>query len=368
MAVTTTLAEFDSSPGAERPFPPGTVNGRLLEAILRHRHYILRVENGVIRDLLGPLMDAQKDILGTLAELAAREDALSDFQRLRRSRLLELNRRIEAAIGFTMQETLSRAHSNLQKVARREIEIQNRLLRREIPDGITLDLIGPEAARVEMLISQPLGGKRWARRMQENYRGLTREMKRSLSTSVLLGEGMDEAAARLRGKVTKLGINRSVLIARSEIQRVANAAATETYRSNADVIKGMQVVETLDDRTCLICAVKDGQVLELGSGDVPPYHAGCRGFTAPVVRSLQEMGLSELDFPPSTRASMDGQVAADLSYTDWFRRQPEDFQRDYLGPERFRRYAAGDLEIKDMVRDLKVLAIDELPSMSLGVN
>lgn len=358
------LLEFSSDPGDPR-FPPGTVNGRLLEAIMRHRHFVLRVENAVILDLLGPLREAQKEILADLAALAAREGALSDFQRMRRLRLMELERRIDAALGFVLRETLSRSLSDFRRFAEREWEIQSRLLRREIPDGIALDLIGPPADRIEAVIQSPLGGKRWQLRMQENYGLMSQRMKQHLAASVTLGEGMSQAASRLSQTFTQLGRNRLILTVRSEIQRIASATAVANYRNNLGVVKAVKVVETLDDRTCLICAAKDGQVLELTSTDLPPYHAACRGFPAPVTRSLTEMGLSDRDFPPSTRASMDGQVPDTVDYPRWFNQQSDAFQRRVLGPARYREFKAG-LPITQMVRGLEILRIDDLPSMSVN--
>lgn len=362
------MPAFDSGvpDPSERRFPPGTVNGRLLEAILRHRHFVLRVENGVIADLLGPLRDAMNEVRGELANLAAREDALPDFSRLRRIQLIELERRIDAAMAFVTRETLARSLSDFRRFAEREIEIQARLLRREVPNGIALDLTGPPAAHVEALLVQPLGGKRWELRVAANYGELAQGLKRQLATSVMLGEGIPEAERRMQRVAVNVGRRRLVTLARSEIQRIANQAAIEAYRSNRGVIKAIQVLETLDDRTCLICATKDGVIHEMSSRDLPPYHASCRGFVVPVTRSLTEMGLSDTDFPASTRASMNGQVPDSVKYPEWFRGQSSSFQREILGPTRYRLFASGELSITDMVRDLRILPIDELPTFSVG--
>ena len=364
--------EFDSSTPdpSERAFPPGTVNGRLLEAVLRHRHFILRVENGVIRDLLVPLKDAQQEILAQLARIAASDDAMTDFALLRVSRLREMNRRIEAALQFSLRDVLTRSARNFADFAEREVEIQAAFLRRHIPKGISLDLIGPDARRLEAMISEPLGGARWANRIRQNYGELSLRMQRSLGTSVALGEGIGPAVTRLRKITTKVGTNRLATLARSEIQRVANRTALDTYQRNGDVIKGVQVLETLDLRTCLVCASRDGDVhpLNVSPHRLPPYHAGCRGYTVPVVRSFEEMGLEPRDFPPSTRASMDGQVSDALDYEEWFGVQSPNFQREMLGPTRFTRFQSGELQITDFVRDNRILRIDELPTMSLSGN
>lgn len=365
------IREFDSSTPdpEERNLPRGTVNAKLLEAILRHRHYVLRVENGVIRNLVNPLSDALEEIQGDIARLAAKDGALSDFQSLRMSRLREMETRIEGAMNLALQDTLNRAMSDFERVAAREAEIQGNLLRRHVPDGISLDLAGPDVQRLESIIQAPLGGKRWSRRLQETYGEATATMKRSLATTMTLGEGMDGAARRLREAHGTIGVRRSVVLARSEIQRIANETARETYRQNRSVIKGTKVVATLDDRTCLICAGRDGDVIGINESGVarPPYHAQCRCFEAPVTKTFEEMGIDAAEFPPSTRASMDGQVPATLDYPEWFENQPASFQRDVLGPGRLEKFKSGDLTIDAMAKDLRTLPIDELPERSLAL-
>lgn len=368
----TRIREFDTSTPdpEERAFPPGTVNGKLLEAVLRHRHYVLRVENGVSSNLLGAFREAQTEILAQLARIAAAEDAETDFSLLRAARLREMESRIQSALQSGLGDVLHRSSEDFLAVGFREIEIQNAFLRRYIPNGISLDLVGPDADRLAAIINQPLGGIKWGDRMRKNFRSLELGMRRSLATSVALGEGFGSAVARLRQVGTNLGTNRLTMLARSEIQRVANDTAIETYQRNGDVLKGTQIMETLDSRTCLICAAQDGKVLPLNAprSSLPPFHAGCRGFAAPIVKSFEEMGLDPLTFPSSTRASMDGQVAASVDYEQWFGAQSEGFQRQMLGPTRFQLFNSGELKVTEFARDNRILRIGDLPTMSLSMN
>ena len=110
--------------------------------------------------------------------------------------------------------------------------------------------------------------------------------------------------------------------------------------------------------------------MNLPSAEVKPdpYHAGCRGFAAPVVRSFEEMGLDPLELPPSTRASMDGQVAATVDYELWFNGQSTGFQRQMLGPSRFQLFQSGELKVTEFAWDNRILRIGDLPSMSLNVS
>ena len=136
---------------------------------------------------------------------------------------------------------------------------------------------------------------------------------------------------------------------------------------NQDVIKGLVHVSTFDRRTCVVCGSLDGTFYAMGES-LPqiPIHAQCRCFRSPVLRSFEEMGMDTREIPASTRASMDGQVPASLTYEDWFASQSDAFQLDVLGPSRFERFQSGDLQITSFVRDLKVIRINELPIPGLN--
>jgi hypothetical protein len=45
--------------------------------------------------------------------------------------------------------------------------------------------------------------------------------------------------------------------------------------------------------------------------------------------------------PPGTRASMDGQVPADLTYADWLKKQSAARQDEILGPTRGKLFRSG---------------------------
>lgn len=360
--VTLTEAEFDSSvpPSSRRRLGNG-LNDLILDALLRHRHFLLMAENGVAGDVVIPIRQAMREIRASLIDIVP-EAAASDLSFLLAERQEILYRRLGEILAVTEIDATRTMRDRLEQVVTREITLQNGLLRRLIPDQIVLDLVGPDPTRISTILASGLGGVHYADRMRRNFGAMEIEMRRGLATSIALGEGIGPAARRLRNTVDGLGVQRSVLIARSEIQRASNDAANDVYRRNADVIQAIQVVETLDGRTCLICAARDGQVhpVTAPASDLPPYHAACRGFQAPITRSLADLGIDLPDISQSTRASMDGQVPASVDYESWFAQQSEEFQRDVLGATRFARYRAG-LPLRDMARSNRVLGIDELP-------
>jgi hypothetical protein len=61
------------------------------------------------------------------------------------------------------------------------------------------------------------------------------------------------------------------------------------------------------------------------------------------------MGIDLKEAPPSTRASMDGQVPDTWTYGDWLKRQPAAIQDEALGPTLGALYRKGGLDVDDFV-------------------
>lgn len=363
------LREFDSDvPPRGRRELGDSINDELMDRLLRHRHFLLMAENGLVRDVVEPLRQAKRDIAEALANLH-REVGPGPEGAIRQQTLQQMRRRIDDILSPVRAQAAGITRSGLEEMARREAEIQSNILRSTLPDAAAglISLGTPNAERVQRMVETPLGGKVWSERMTENFGQLTRQMRRELATSVALGEGMDRAARRLRGAVDKLGVNRSTQIARTEIQRVANQSAMDLYRRNRQVVKGVSWIATLDDRTCFRCMGLDGESWNVGQvHPEPPAHTSCRCYMTPVTRSFEELGLPRDRVPQGTRASMDGQVPASLDYGDWFRGQSASFQRRVLGDRRFELFDAGEIDISDLATTDRILSLDELPTMSLG--
>lgn len=63
----------------------------------------------------------------------------------------------------------------------------------------------------------------------------------------------------------------------------------------------------------------------------------------------------------STQASMDGQIAADLSYEQWLRKKPKKFQIEQLGPKKYELWKKGELTFTDLINQTgRPLTVKEL--------
>ena len=98
--------------------------------------------------------------------------------------------------------------------------------------------------------------------------------------------------------------------------------ASEGSRQSYDVLglKKYQILATLDDRTCDICADLDGQVFDMGDYEVgltaPPFHPNCRTTTIPyiddpVLTANEERAARDPD------AGQTVKVDGSLTYSEW---------------------------------------------------
>lgn len=198
------------------------------------------------------------------------------------------------------------------------------------------------------------------------------------------GETVEELTRRIRGNVVKRASWRRVsgkrryipgvyeggvledvstrqaeVLARTAVMTAANQGREQFYDANRDLIKGYQRVETLDALTCIVCGVEDGRFYKLDEPrPVVPVHPDCRGTYVPVLKSFRELGM-DVDLPPSTRASMNGQVPETTTWQDRVRDLSPEKRKAILGPGRAAMYDGG-MKLEDLVRDGKLVPLKEL--------
>ncbi|WP_151824408.1 phage head morphogenesis protein [Acinetobacter bereziniae] len=117
-------------------------------------------------------------------------------------------------------------------------------------------------------------------------------------------------------------------------------------------------IATLDGRTTMLCASRDGRVQKLdASHQRTPYHFRCR--TAQIgcdkdgkleaMRPFVADNRPVKDIPKDQRDGKIGQVDANTSYKKWFESQGEVFQREWLGEKRYELYKNGGYTIDKFI-------------------
>ena len=134
------------------------------------------------------------------------------------------------------------------------------------------------------------------------------------------------------GGLADISLRNAKAVANTAMMHVATEARFAVYEENEDVVIGYEWVSTLDSRTSPICQARDSQVFLFTDKfqPKPPAHINCRSSTSP--KLSPEFDIFD---EGATRASKgaDGgkQVSADLSYYEWLKRQPANFQDEILG-------------------------------------
>jgi len=188
-------------------------------------------------------------------------------------------------------------------------------LKKSTPKALGISFVSPSLRMIkpEKLMVQGALIPDWYKKMSDSAAFNT---YKEIRIGVTGGESVPSIVNRVRG-VTGKSKREVTTFVRTSLNDVGNQANEETYRANSDVIKGVRIVATLDNVTSEICQNEDGKVYDIGDGPRPPFHFNCRTRTVPVLKSWKELGIKLKDVPETTRASMDGQVPANMTYKDW---------------------------------------------------
>ncbi|KAA0970301.1 phage head morphogenesis protein [Aureimonas fodinaquatilis] len=324
------------------------LNDEILDRIIAHQIWTQRYSTATVRKVIALLNRADKRIVDRLAT-----QMLSELSVERSNKLLDAIRTIVAGAYGVAIEGLT---SELSSFGAYETGFQNNLLRQALPD--TFETVRPSASQVVAATkARPFQGRllrEWGKDLQDSA---FKRVRDTIRMGMVEGRTTDQIVRDIRGTKARnyedgiLQRNRREMesVVRTAVNHTANVAREETYKANADIIKGVRWVATLDSRTTTICASRDGKVYPVDNGPRPPAHFGCRSTTAPVTKSWREMGFDVDDLPAGTRASMNGQAPADLTYNEWLRKQSVETQEEVLGVTKARLFRRGNMPIDRFV-------------------
>lgn len=317
-----------------------TTNSRLYDAEVSHAIGLQRYSNGVVRRIIATLNRADSDLLAKVARAIERAPASFSAERL--ELILAGVRKINAAAYALVEKELT---AELRTLVAYEAEFQQKIFLQVVPAPV-LNAVPLVAVSVEQVAGAALARPFQGVLLKEALSKLSDDRAAAVRNAIRMGivenETLDQIVRRIRGtKVLnyKDGLmetsRRNIeAIARTAISHTQNFTKQAFYEANSDIVAEWEFVAVLDGRTTVTCASLSGKTYPIGKGPMPPRHWNCRSVATPVTKSLRELGLDIDDFSPSTRASMDGQVAADLNYSDWLRGKPAAFQDEMLGKTR----------------------------------
>lgn len=329
-----------------------TANDHLRDSAVAHQIGLMRYSNATVRKIIALLNRSENDLVRQILRYDFREVGPT-YSRARLEKMLEAVRVITSEAYAVLRKEFT---TTLKSLAEYEAEFQVSAL--DTAATIDLDLVVPTPSQLFAAVNaRPFQG----RQLKDWYAGLEAGAQARLRQAIQLGftegETIDQIVRRVRGTKARqfkdgiLEVSRrgAEALVRTAINHTANAARNELFKANTDVIKGVLWVSTLDSRTTLLCASRDGNVYPPDSGPRPPAHINCRSTTAPILKSWKEMGINLKEAPAGTRASMDGQLPAETTFDKWLRTRPKEFQEDLLGVTKSKLFRDGGLTLDRFV-------------------
>lgn len=345
-----------------------TVNEKLADAEVAHAVSLQRFSNGVVRRMMALLNRVDRDLFVRLME-AIEDMPPGSFTVQRLDQLLQsvkaLNAKAYESLGRELDE-------ELKAYVAYEADYQHKLFVNTIPEPIQVvvpvNTVNPQQVYAAAM-ARPFQGKLLSEFTKDLEADRMTRVRDAIRTGFVEGETVDQMIRRIRGSRTAgyadglLEIDRrnAEAIVRTSVNHLSNFTRQAFYAENDDLVDEWQFLATLDGRTTITCASLSGKTFPIGKGPMPPRHINCRSTSTPVIKSWEQLGLTKEEIGKGTQASMDGYVADDVTYSDWLRNKPAEFQDEVLGPTRGKLFRDGKVDIDKFTNDKgKVYTLDQL--------
>jgi len=350
---------------------------KLIDDVTRRSSYLSRYSTGVVRKVLGVVYEYEAqlaadlaDVLGGLSQSEVTALLKGDYTTSRLKKLDDLLKEFTTKYGSLIEDTLG---AEAKAIARFESDYTRGIVSRIVGD------VAMEAPlSLEMIHSAATQGPVVGKLLKEELLGLDSSTRTSILSAIRSGflsqDSVSGMVSTIRGtrdaryldgllNTSRRAAERMV---RTAINHYATVAREETVKSLG--YTHIIWVSVLDGRTSKICAARDGWIMPVDEGPRPPAHPNCR---STIIPQLDDMGgitrgwlRSDKPFgkiPKGERTGKFGQVSIEVDYKEWFSDQPAQFQRDWLGPTRYKLYKKGKLDIDRFVDDYgKELTLGEI--------
>lgn len=357
-----------------------TLNEQLLDRAIRHAIHLERLKSGEAQRILAFLNDkVLPDLVDRVESRLSRIGSRGfDSGAWTTGRYKDLLDGIREIVKTGMTEAASMSKSGLGEIAKAEAEWQARAIQQTML--VDVDVVTPAPSLLRSIVTQrPALGNMVREFWSDESKATIARVVDQIGIGIAQGESTSDIARRIGGTRAELytdGVlettRRSAeAIVRTTVNHTTTQAREDLYAENDDLVKGIMLVATLDVNTTPTCRAYDGKVFKPNEGPRPPFHWGCRTTTSPVLKSWRELGIDLKEAPAGTRASMNGQVPATLTYGDWLKRMDaskatKHFVDEALGPARAKLFRAG-ASVRDFVGDFgRPLTLEQIRAAEEG--
>lgn len=354
----------------------------LLDALTQHQAYLYRVSSQNVNDLIkvfDKLSNEQLLKLGDLLENLT-ESERKALQGLNFSSKAKASRHIEE-IKATLNEWFSSLNTQLP-----EIFEQSAIALAVYEAGYTVALMGKTLQVDGEKLYQKAkkapfsGGQLVDYLFSDISANLRKKVEYVIRDGFSQGQTNQQIINRIKGRKSldykdgllqseRYVIERQVRTARSH---VSNTSYLQTYEALG--FTHIKFVSVLDGRSSFTCANLDQTMWKIDDPKIrrPPLHPNCRSTLIGVdadgnlggVRPFVADERKIKNIPKDERDGIIGQVEANTKFSDWFKDQDDDFQRNWLGSTRFELYKKSDFPIDKFVDPIgRKYTLDELKAL-----
>lgn len=384
----------------------------LVDLATRYQVYLERYKAGALRDADVILADMQQRLRDALNEIE--EDSLGELGPASAAALIELIRQI---LSDGYKSHLKVFSSDLRKLAEYAREYELDSLDHASEDEIEPDDGDAEETLWPTIVDYPMSATgallsawlaAWAANeivratdmarkgiaegwspatLLQTYRGTKANgYKDGLfasarhNTAVTINTAVQHVSSAARVHVmrktvfvprgAKLKVNKEGIV--TSIPRANKAAAKAAGIKVGDKVSlmGYRWMSILDSRTSQLCRSLDGQVYRFGEGPLPPAHPNCR---STIIAEMPGRWLKrgptgrfvKRDARPANGAGGAQEVPGSMSYYEWLKTQPPEFQDDALGVTRGALFRKGGLSAEafgklNIGRNFQPLTLEEM--------
>ncbi len=325
---------------------------QIADDLLSHNLDLFRLDAAMRNDALRLLKEMQKELTDKL-----NSGTLTEYSKAATDYLL-------ASIDGIVKNYFDRVQNQINEALQAIPALQNEVVRDAIASvGMGAALAPPThfaMAMTDVLIQGAPSAEWWDSQAKQT----TFKFSNIVRQGIVQGKTNQEIISEVMGKrgypgiMTATEANAAALV-QTSVQTVANAARLESFKRNADLVKGFHQLSTLDSHTTTICMAYSGGEWDLEGKPIngtklpfnggPPRHWNCRSVLVPITKTFKELGIDSPEPKPATRASMDGQVPVNTTFDAFLKRKGQAFQDDMLGKGRAELWRQGKITLAQLL-------------------
>ncbi len=320
---------------------------RIAHALTDRKILHFRYDAHLRQEVFKRLNKTQKSLLNRIA--AAGIEALSKRE------LDKLLKELNEEIAKVYAELTAYTDKELSGFFVKEIDGLQSLYNKEV--GFDFFNNVPEYKRKAIQKSQLIAGSPLEDWWKKQNRDTSFKFEGIIRQGLLEGRAVPEMIMLVKELISTSRRHAETLVI-TAVGKVADNAHEALRNENEDLIKGEKHLSTLDLRTSDVCRVRDGLIWDVDKKPIghslpyqrPPLHPRCRSILQLVLKSWDELGFKGIEeIPETTRASLDGQVKASVTYEDWLKRKTQSEQDEVLGKGKADLWRRGVITFRDML-------------------